>query len=342
MVCLRELRLPVRPARKRLCKREEETVPLVARARNTPKNRSSSASVWTRNTRAQLAVNLEAVARDRGVEEKHLDSVVGGDYAQPMASPVRRLTDEQLEQAMELAQKSDSVELKLTVPATDHRAAIASLGLDPLEAQIRQVFFFDTPGLDLNTAGVVARARRIQGRVGDTVVKLRPVDPDNLPDDLRRSPNVTVEVDAMPGGFVCSASLKTRAEAAAVKSAVLGKSRLRKIFSKEQRAFLDEHAPGGLSLEDLSVLGPIFVLKQNTQPKKLGRRMVAELWLYPDSSRILELSTKCTAADAFQVAAESRAFLTDKGVSLDGRQETKTKAALTYFSKQLRAAAATS
>ena len=81
---------------------------------------------------------------------------------------------------LELARKSDSVELKLTVPAADHRAAISALGLDPLEAQIRQVFFFDTPDLDLNAVGVVARARRIQGRAGDTVVKLRPVDPDDF------------------------------------------------------------------------------------------------------------------------------------------------------------------
>ena len=70
--------------------------------------------------------------------------------------------------------------------------------------------------------------------------------------------------------------------------------------------------------------------------------MVAELWFYPDGSRILELSTKCTASDAFQVAAEARVFLTEKGVSLEGKQETKTKAALTFFSKQLRAASAAS
>ena len=43
----------------------------------------------------------------------------------------------------------------------------SALGLDPLEAQIRQVFFFDTPDLDLNAVGVVARARRIQGRPED-------------------------------------------------------------------------------------------------------------------------------------------------------------------------------
>ncbi len=240
---------------------------------------------------------------------------------------------------LELARKSDGVELKLTVPASDHRAAIAELGLDPLEAQIRQVFFFDTPELALNSVGVVARARRIQGRAGDTVVKLRPVDPEGLPAELRLSPNVVVEVDAMPGGYVCSASLKAKAPAPAVRDAAQGKRPLRKLFSKEQRAFFAAHAPDGLSLDDLSILGPIFVLKLNFQPSEFQRRMVAELWFYPDGSRILELSTKCTAADAFQVAAEARSFLAAKGVNLNGRQQTKTKAALTFFSKQLRAAA---
>jgi hypothetical protein len=254
------------------------------------------------------------------------------------ARAIRRLTDEQLAEAMRLARKSDSVELKLTVPATDHRSTIVALGLDPLEAQIRQVFFFDTPDLDLNAAGVVVRARRIQGRPGDVVVKLRPVDPEDLPTKLRQSPSASVEVDAMPGGFVCSASLKSRAEAAAIQAVALGKARARKLFSKEQRAFFAAHAPEGLTIDSLSVLGPIFVLKQTFQPKKLGRRVVAEFWLYPDNSRILELSTKCTAADAAQVAAEARVYLTGKGVSLDGRQETKTKAALAFFSKQLRAA----
>lgn len=254
-------------------------------------------------------------------------------------SPTRRLTDEELVSLLELARKADSVELKLTVPAADHRAAVSGLGLDPLDAQIRQVFFFDTPDLDLNAVGVVARARRIQGRAGDTVVKLRPVDPDGLPAELRLSPNLVVEVDAMPGGYVCSASLKAKAAAPSVREAALGQRAIKKIFSKEQRAFFAVHAPDGLSLDDLAILGPIFVLKLNFEPMELGRRMVAELWFYPDGSRILELSTKCTAVDAFQVAAEARSFLAEKGVSMHGTQETKTKAALTFFSKQLRAAA---
>ena len=47
---------------------------------------------------------------------------------------------------------------------------------------------------------MVVRARRIQGKGGDSVVKLRPVVPGQLPDSLRKSPNLVVEVDAMPGG----------------------------------------------------------------------------------------------------------------------------------------------
>jgi hypothetical protein len=55
------------------------------------------------------------------------------------------------------------------------------------------------------------------------------------------------------------------------------------------------------------------------------------LWLYPDGSRILELSTKCKPKEAFDVAAETRAYLSECGVNLEGEQQTKTRTALEYF-----------
>ena len=118
----------------------------------------------------------------------------------------------------------------------------------------------------------------------------------------------------------------------------MGGGRTQKLFSKEQRAFYAEHAPEGLALDDLSVLGPIFVLKLKFAPEAFDRRLVVEMWLYPDGSRILELSTKCPPAEAFQAAAETRAFLTGQGVDLDGEQETKTRKALEFFSGRLKAA----
>jgi hypothetical protein len=249
----------------------------------------------------------------------------------------RTLTDAQLSEMLGLIKKSDTVELKLTVPDSAIRSTADSLGMDPLEAELRQVVFFDTPDLTLNQAGVVVRARRIQGGAGDTVVKLRPVVPDQLSPELRRTSGFGVEVDAMPGGFVCSASMKGKSDAAAVRDVARGRSRIAKLFSKSQRAFYDEHAPESLKLNDLVTLGPITILKLKFNPSDYGRKMVAELWLYPDGSRILELSTKSAPTEAFQVAAETRAFLAKHGIDLGGEQQTKTKNALEYFSSGLAA-----
>jgi hypothetical protein len=253
----------------------------------------------------------------------------------PSATAPTRLTDEQLQELLALAKDADSVELKLTVPAEDQRSAVVALSMDPLDGQIRQVFFFDTPGLALDKQGVVVRARRVQGKGDDSVVKLRPVVPAELPKGVRRSPSFGVEVDAMPGGFVCSGSMKNALGPSAVKSVVSGKKPIRKLFSKEQREFFAAHAPEGLGLDDLSVLGPIFVLKLKFAPEGYARKLVAEMWLYPDDTRILELSTKCAPSEAFQVAAESRAFLAARGVDLEGEQQTKTRTALEFFSGRL-------
>jgi hypothetical protein len=84
------------------------------------------------------------------------------------------------------------------------------------------------------------------------------------------------------------------------------------------------------------VLGPIFVLKLRFAPAGAKSRLVAELWLYPDGSRILELSTKCAPADALDVAAKTRKLLAKRGVELGGEQQTKTKTALEFFSSELR------
>ncbi|HEY7631284.1 MAG TPA: hypothetical protein VH817_11305 [Thermoleophilaceae bacterium] len=258
----------------------------------------------------------------------------------PAAVIAPALSDDELVELLQLMGGADSVELKLTVPEAQQRAAVQSLQLDPLDAQIRQVFFFDTPDLKLNKAGLVVRARRVQGKGDDSVVKLRPVVPEQISDELRQSEGFNVEVDAMPGGFVCSGTLKAVVPSSrGVKETVAGERPLRKMFTKEQRAFYEEHAPEGVALDDLSVLGPIFVLKLRFFPKDIGRKVVAEVWLYPDDSRILEISTKCAPRDAANAAIQARVFLSSHGIDLSGEQATKTKRALEFFSKKLKAEA---
>jgi hypothetical protein len=244
------------------------------------------------------------------------------------------ISDDELPRLLGLLEGADTVELKLTVPDGSHRSAVVALGMDPLDANLRQVYFFDTQDLLLNRHGVIVRARRAQGGQEDSVVKLRPVVPHELPTKLRKLAGFGVEVDAMPGGFVCSGRLKASVRTGKVKEAVAGERPIRSLFTKQQRAFLAEHAPVGVQIENLAVLGPITVLKLKFVPGEYRRRLVAELWGYPDGSRILELSTKCEPAEAFEVAAKTRAFLTSRGIDLTGEQQTKTKTALEFFSRE--------
>jgi hypothetical protein len=119
------------------------------------------------------------------------------------AAPVRPIMDDRLQEMLGLIADADSVELKLTVPESNQRSAVRSLGMDPLEAQIRQVFFFDTPDLALDKAGVVVRGRRVQGRGDDTVVMLRPSCPTSCP--RRCAPRPTSASRSTPCPVVSSA-----------------------------------------------------------------------------------------------------------------------------------------
>jgi len=251
-------------------------------------------------------------------------------------APATELSRGQLDEVIRMLKDVDSVELKLVAPMHTHRATIGKLGLDPIEAEVRQVYFFDTPNLDLDKAGVVVRARRIQGGAGDTVIKLRPVDPAAIDKELRRSDSFKTEVDVVPGGFVCSGSFKGRCTAQEVREAVGGKAPLDSLFSREQRAFYRAHAPKGVALRSLATFGPTFVLKARLWVKALDRRLVVEMWLFPDGSRNLEISTKARPAEAFQVAQDLKAHLREIGIDLTGNQQTKTRAAMEFFKPEVR------
>ena len=249
------------------------------------------------------------------------------------AGPVARsLSPQDTKKLLHLVRNSKSIEIKVSVPMAAHQRTGLSMGLDPVEAQLRQVYFFDTADQALNRAGLIVRARRIQGGIADTVVKLRPVDPAGINAELKRSDTFKVEVDAMPDGtFMCSASYKGDATGQDVRDVTDGTKTIRSLFSKEQRAFYAAHAPAGVEMNSLRVQGPILVLKAKHRPKEFKRGMTAELWLWPDGKHILELSTKCAPAEAFQTGLEFRSYLEDHDVDLGAKQETKTRTAMEKF-----------
>ncbi|MEU2201725.1 hypothetical protein [Isoptericola sp. NPDC019482] len=254
-----------------------------------------------------------------------------GASAPSPSSPLPAYDAETLAAVLALLPDVDTVELKLTVPGADHRRVLDRLGIDALDATIRQVAFLDTPALDLSAAGLVVRARRTQRKDGDLTVKVRPMLPADAPARARRSEGFKVEVDASPAGFTCSCSSTRPLPDDDVRALLGDVGRLPGLLDRTQRALLEPRLPAGVALDDLDVLGPTTLLKARFSPAGLPRRLTAELWFLPDGDRILELSTKATPAAAFQAAAETKVFLAGRGVDLGAPQETKTRAALAAF-----------
>jgi hypothetical protein len=72
-------------------------------------------------------------------------------------------------------------------------------------------------------------------------------------------------------------------------------------------------------------------LKQPGSPlQKLTKRF------YPDGSRIMEVSTKALPKEAFQVAADFKAYLAGHGIVLGADQSAKTRNSLEFFSARLK------
>jgi len=243
-----------------------------------------------------------------------------------------QLPDDALDQLLTLCGKADRVELKLTVPGPARDATCAALGVDFAGIPADQVYYLDTEDRTLHRQGVVVRVRSIARGPDDSVVKLRPVSPGGIPAALRHSRQFVVEVDAMPGSFVCSGALKARLGAHAVERAMARRRPLRALFSEPQLRLLAARLPRQAAIDDLAILGPVDARRRKLVPAGLDRALLVEQWTFPDDSRILELSTRCPPHAILPVAARMAAVLCAHGVDLTGPQQTKTHATLDFFS----------
>lgn len=223
-----------------------------------------------------------------------------------------------------------TVELKMNVPS-EQRLALRALRVDPLQGKLREVVFFDTPALDLFNAGVIVRGRRTQGRDDDTVVKLRPVVADELPDEVRGSPNLKIELDITRDSYVVSASMKGVRPPGTVQETVAGTRTVDRLLTKEQRRFLADRLPAGSTVDRLVPLGPVYVVVVKAVPEGLGRKLTAEQWHFPGQVPLVELSTKAQPGEVTAVHREATEFLRRCGLSPVGEQQPKTRTALEFF-----------
>jgi hypothetical protein len=242
------------------------------------------------------------------------------------------MAGEDLDRMFTLVHEIGHVELKFTVDDASFDAVRGLFGAGV--ERVRNVYYLDTQDLALRRHGVLARVRGGQ-RPNDSVVKLRPIDPDTVPSALRRRDDFTVEVDVTPDSFICSGALKRRLGRHAVERAVDGQHGLQTLFSDQQLALIDSRLSGSVAVDDLEALGPVQVRRTRPRPggPGPGRGLELQEWTYPDESRLLEVSTRCVARDLLQTASHAKSFLDRHGIKQSGPSPTKADTTLAYFTR---------
>ena len=79
------------------------------------------------------------------------------------------------------------------------------------------------------------------------------------------------------------------------------------------------------------MLGPVDVHKWEIEPKDFPSEVTIEQWVLPDGSDLVDLSTKAEPGEATQTTEQFLALLSRHGIDTEGDEQTKTRAALRFF-----------
>jgi hypothetical protein len=225
----------------------------------------------------------------------------------------------------------DAVEIKVTIPPDRELRAERTMQVNEDSADIRLIYFYDTPELDLFDAGVALRARLVKGDDDDSTVKFRPVDKAKISKEWQRLEGFKMEADWVGDRIVCSASLTGVQERDEIADVANGKRAIDKLFSKDQERFLRHFYKGPVDFAMLRVMGPIRVLRWKLTHEAFAHRLTIEEWRLPNGDDLVELSIKVPPSTAHQAQRVFEDFLTKLDLDPRGGQETKTRTALEYF-----------
>jgi hypothetical protein len=227
----------------------------------------------------------------------------------------------------------DAVEIKVTIRADQELRAERAMEVDEDTADVRLVYFYDTPDLDLFKAGVILRARLVKGDTDDSTVKFRPIEPASVPRDWQCMNGFKLEADWVGDRVVCSASLTALQQRDEIDEVAKGKRPIDKLFSSDQERFLSEFYKGPADFGKLRVMGPIRVLRWEPRHETFPHKLTLEEWRLPNGDDLVEVSTKASRAQK-----EFNAHLSELGLDPEGAQDTKTRTALKYFARILKEA----
>lgn len=230
----------------------------------------------------------------------------------------------------------DAVEIKVTIRPDQELRAERALQVNEDTADIRLIYFYDTPSLDLFEAGIALRARLIKGDEDNSTVKFRSTSPRMIAPEWYRHDGFKLEADMVGERVVYSASLTCPQRRDEIDEVADGKRSIDKLYSKDQERYLRQVYDGPLGFDRLCVMGPIRVLRWKLEHKGFPHELTVEEWRLPDGDDLVEVSIKVPPDEAQQAQREFDAHLRSLNLDPQGAQETKTRTALEYFARVCR------
>jgi len=231
---------------------------------------------------------------------------------------------------------ADAIEIKATIADHQVSGALGHFGLTANNDEERFIYFFDTPGLDLLGAGIVARARRVVGDAHDSTVKLRPVDPAKVEPKWRKYKDFKIEVDASEVRLVKSASFSMPVAKGLIKRVASGDKPIAAVFTGAQEEFLKTMAGRAIDFTRLALLRPLKAQRWQFEDPACPWPITAELWEREDGARLMEVSIKAPIVQAAVAVGGFMAYLAEVGADRDKNEQTKTRWALEYYAAKLR------
>jgi hypothetical protein len=228
------------------------------------------------------------------------------------------------------------VEIKVTISPDQEWKVARAMQIHEDTAQVRVLYFYDTPHLDLFEAGVVLRARLLEGDDDDSTVKFRPVDPGNIDASWKLFEGFRLETECVGDEMVRSASLTVLQRRDEIDDVADRKRPIEKLFSREQERFLSQFYSDRIDFTSLHVFGPIRVLRWQLQHRDFPHELAVEEWRLPDGDDLVEVSIRAPAAQAASARRDFEAHLNALDLDPHGNQETKTRTALQFFTRSAR------
>jgi hypothetical protein len=221
-------------------------------------------------------------------------------------------------------------ELKATIDPAHIRRARSRLSLLNAQSETRRIWFYDTPSLELFEAGVIVRAREIDGDDDDSTIKLRPFERADLAPEFAALDDMKCELDRDIDSETWSCSLKGDLDEGQIDGVGAGDHQIRTLFDSHQEGLFAAYG-AGTTWWDVQPLGPIPARVWTIRSAEVPEKVTAELWYMPDGTQVLEFSMKVPVNDADAGMNALLDFIAGRGLGLSTAQESKTRRALESF-----------